>query len=211
MELEVSSNLQDRIISFLKNNLLISTVFFIGLIFLVIGLIQFLGRSSDENNSIKFESDKEVKAAETSSAAKIFVDVSGEVRKPGVYELDPGSRIKDALDKADGLTFSADKEYISKTLNLAQKLTDGAKIYIPGLGEEAPIVSNSSLGNQGSQTGLISINSGSQSELESLPGIGPVTAQKIINLRPYSSINELLDKKAVGKSVFEKIKDLVSL
>jgi competence protein ComEA len=218
---EEGSNLSSRVINFLRANLLISALFFIGMIFLVIGLIQFLGRSED--NSIQFESGEDVKAAEDTSNQKIFIDVSGEVLRPGVYELDPDSRIQDALNKAGGLSPNADREYVSKSLNLALRISDGMKIYIPAVGEESPpsVVSNQgSMQNQGNQGGLksvssqaslISINSASQTELESLPGIGPVTAGKIINARPYSSIQELLEKKSVGQSVFEKIKEMISL
>ena len=92
---------------------------------------------------------------------------------------------------------------------MAAKLIDGQKVYVPTTSEQ--VVSGQGLVVGQSQNGLISINSGTQAELESLPGVGPVTAQKIISLRPYGSVEELLSKKAVSNSVYAKIKDLVSL
>lgn len=142
----------------------------------------------------------------------ILVDVSGAVVKPGVYKLAEGSRVEDAIALAGGLADKANVEYITKYINLAQKLTDGAKIYLPFAGESPP--------TSGGQTGVsgvaqakinININNASQSELEALPGIGPVTAAKVISGRPYQKIEDLLSLKIVSKKVFEQIKDSVTV
>jgi competence protein ComEA len=95
-------------------------------------------------------------------------------------------------------------------------VSDGTKIYIPKVGETLPSSTDNSVLPGGAvagvaTTGLISINSASSTELESLPGIGPVSAGKIIDNRPYGSMDELISKKAIGKSVFQKIKTLISL
>ncbi|HYM65593.1 MAG TPA: helix-hairpin-helix domain-containing protein, partial [Candidatus Sulfotelmatobacter sp.] len=114
---------------------------------------------------------------------------------------------------AQGLSEDADRDYISKNINLAQKLSDGAKIYIPKIGEVVSLNQNSEsnvLGVQ-AQTSLININSATSESLDSLPGVGPVTAQKIINSRPYATIDELLSKKIVSNSVFTKIKDKITV
>jgi competence protein ComEA len=108
---------------------------------------------------------------------------------------------------------------MQRSLNRAAKLIDGQKIYIPVVGEQLGGESakniggyNSVLGSQGSgQVGLVNINLASQKELESLPGIGPVYAQKISEQRPYSNIEELLSKNVLNKSTFEKVKDLVTV
>ena len=136
----------------------------------------------------------------------ILVDVSGAVSNPGVYSLPEGSRVEDAIKAAGEILQEANQEYISKSLNLAQKISDGSKIYIPFEGEQGGVVAGVS-GNSQTQ---ININTSSQGELESLPGIGPVTASKIINGRPYSAIEELLNKKVVSKAVFEKISGQIS-
>jgi len=140
-----------------------------------------------------------------SGAATIKVDVEGAVKRPGVYELPADSRVSEAIDKAAGLAEVADKAWVTKNLNLAGKLTDGQKIYIPAVGEA---VSSGSVASQVSSK--ININTASERELDSLPGIGPVTAQKIIAGRPYSSVDELLSKKVVGRSTFEKIEDKIT-
>lgn len=138
----------------------------------------------------------------------IKIDLSGAVVTPGVYSLDKDARIEDAIKVGGGFTQNANKEFISKNLNISQKLNDGQKIYIPFEGELALSTSSQVAG---ASTGKVSINSGSQSELESLPGVGPATASKIISTRPYGSIEELISKKAITKSVFEKIKDQILL
>lgn len=204
MEGEESSRIPQKVTAFIKANIIVSALFFIGIILLSIGLIQFFNRPNEE---IEFISGTEVEGASTS---EIFVDVSGEVQTPGVYQLPGNARTQDALVAAGGFTADANREYVAKALNLASPLTDGMKIYIPAKGEAAPESSNLGI-TSGSVSGLISINVASSTELESLPGIGPVTAGKIIDNRPYGGVDELLSKKVVGQATFEKIKDLVGL
>lgn len=139
------------------------------------------------------------------NTVKIYeVDISGAVVKPGVVEIPADSRIQDVLITAGGLDAKADRMYISRYINLAQVVQDGMKIYIPFQGE--PAVAESS-GGQGSYN----INNSSQSKLEELPGVGPVTARKIMAGRPYGSVDELLVRKILSKSVYEKIKDQITL
>lgn len=133
----------------------------------------------------------------------VKVDIAGAVNSPGVFSLNKESRIEDAIKMAGGFSENASKEYVSKRLNLSQKITDGLKIYIPFEGEA---------GTAGaSTTGKVGVNSADQASLESLPAVGPVTAKKIIDNRPYGSLEELLSKKAVSKSVYTKILELVDL
>jgi len=193
----VPTSFQEKILPLVKENLLIIALFSGGLILLGIGVMQMTGQKQAK---IRFESGTKV---EGSPVAKIKVDVEGEVIKPGVYELSSDARVQDALISAGGLTSNANRN----TINLAAKLADGQKIYVPAQGEA---VMTSTTGIKGI-TGLVSINSGTQAELEELPGIGPVTAGKIIDNRPYGSVQELLERKIVGKTTFEKIKDLITL
>lgn len=187
---------------FLKKNLLLVILVLGGVLMLVVGTLQFFSKSPD--SGIEFESVKnEVEAA------KIFVDISGAVNETGVYEFSQDERISDAINRAGGLTKDANTDYISKNVNQAQKLSDGMKLYFPFEDEEVPTVLGSS--SEAQSTGsLININSASQSQLESLPRIGPVTAEKIIAGRPYSGVEELLIRKIVGSSAFEQIKDLIT-
>ncbi len=162
---------------------------------------------------IRFSSDagKEPKASESSRLANVIaIDIEGAVKKPGIYQLPLGSRVEDAIAAAGGLSQDADEERIARTLNRAAKLSDGAKLYIPKKGDN-----RETLGILGGKSSDVlkshNINTASQSELEALPGIGPVTAQKIIANRPYQTLEELVSKKALGQSLFEKLKDQLTL
>lgn len=178
---------------------LVLAVFFGGLFLLAIGVgLVFLNKPAQED--FKIISGTEVAGEKVT--AEIMVHVDGAVVQSGVYKLSGDLRVDDAIKAAGGMTSEAD----TSRVNLAAKITDGQKVLVPRLGEVT-----SDKGQVTSQSQLVSINSGTQAELESLPGIGPVTAQKIISLRPYSSVEELLSKKAVSNSVFAKIKDMVSL
>src|SRR3989344_717392 len=160
------------------------------------GLLLFKGGQNDEIQIIATTED-------TGDKTEMVVHIDGAVAKPGVYRLASGARVTDAVSAAGGVTAEADRSKI----NLAAKVADGQKIYIPASGEVT-----SDKGQVTSQnTSLININTASQSQLESLPAIGSVTAQKIIASRPYSSLEDLLTKKVVSGSTFTKIKDLIGL
>ena len=186
----------------------------VGLMFFIYGLISLLASNSTDS-AIIFEEDSTdfrqgLNSTASASHRSIFVDVEGAVVHPGVYRIDGDPRLKDALIAASGLSSDADRSWVAKNLNLAQKLTDGAKVYVPNKSQSANLktqnYSGSDISNSSSQ---ININTASISELEALPGIGKVTAQKIVDNKPYSDIQELLSKKVVGNAVFEKIKDRI--
>lgn len=202
-----SQELFDKYKLFAKRNLLVLALGLVGLILFAYGLISLFLASRSDPQGIVFEA-KET-SEENLKAINLTIDIEGSVVKPGVYRLPLNSRIQDALIAAHGLSASADRDFIAKTINLAAKLSDGAKIYIPSRGE-VPLRETNSAGVI-SASGLININSASEQELDSLPGIGPVTAQKIIAGRPYSSINDLLDKNVVGSKVFEQIKEKIAV
>ena len=149
------------------------------------------------------------------SPEPILVHVSGAVIEPGVYSLPPSSRVGDAIETAGGLLPDA----YPQTLNLAAFITDGARVYVPfqptptspgGIGVTAP-----SRSIQIDIEGPININTASQEELETLPGIGPVTAEKIIEYRttigPFSTIEEIQEVSGIGPKTFEDIKDLITV
>lgn len=144
------------------------------------------------------------------SQKMISVDISGAVNNPGVYKLSEGARAEEAIASAGGFAETANQEYISKYLNMAQKLSDGSKVYVPMEGESAVAGQAGAVAGTSTQA-QVNINTGSQSELEALPGIGPVTATKIISNRPYQEISDLINKKVVSNSIFEKIKEIVIL
>lgn len=184
-----------------KKNILPIGLGLLGLMFFVYGLIVLFGEARSEDKEIVFESGEQ--PLETDSQIK--VDVAAGVINPGVYSLNPDARIQDGLVAAGGLSENADREWVSKNLNLAQRLADGTKIYIPKIGENVKGIAGSIASDQ------ININTGSIEALDSLPGVGSVTAQKIIDGRPYSSIDELLSSKIVGSKVFEEIKEKITV
>lgn len=217
-----SESLLERLPLFLRNNLVALGLGFFGLLLLSYGLIAVFWpkqekpdivfeQSSTDSLDGKQANDKSVKSAQDKS--DIVIDIAGAVEKPGVYHLDSDSRVQDAIKAAGGIVKTANNEWISKNLNLAAKLTDAAKMYVPFVGEQGQIQANQgTLGNIGdSGGGLININSASESQLDTLSGVGPVTAQKIIASRPYLSIEELLNKKIVGQSTFVKIRDKITV
>ena len=198
---------------FLRLNWIPLALGLLGLIFFIYGLIALLGTAS-KNNDLVFESSNSASAS-AKITADIAVDVEGAVIKPGMYSLAMGSRVRDALVSAGGLSAFADRLWVEKNLNLAAKLSDGAKIYIPRAGEaQNPATNLTQTGVPqgvivGSET-LVNVNSATGAELDTLPGIGPVTAEKIINNRPYSSVDELLSRKVVTDKIFSQIKDKIT-
>jgi len=209
-----TTELLEKIKPHLRQNILPLSLAFIGMIFFVYGLIVLVDRTSQPQ--IEFESAQTLGENETLS--KIIIDIEGAVISPGVYEVSSDSRIKDVLIKAGGLSSDANREWVSKNLNLANKVKDGGKIYIPKIGGSVSTGTKSTTSIKGTTGGesetesgeLINVNTASLEELDTLSGIGPVTAQKIIDGRPYGSIEELVEKKVVGSSLFEKIKENIT-
>jgi len=161
--------------------------------------------------------------------APIAVHVIGAVPRPGLYEFAEGARIQDAIDAAGGLLASANVDAV----NLAALLTDGQQLDIPYKTGEAPsaqMESDTSLilpgaeatetstsvdSGNGTTTELININTATLEELDSLPGIGPTIAQRIIDYRTengaFSTIEEIMDVSGVGPATFDEIKDLIKV
>lgn len=135
----------------------------------------------------------------------IYVDIDGAVNNPGVYEFTEGDRVIDAINKAGGLKDTA----YTKNINKARKLVDGEKIYIFDEGE----YTLQDLYNDGNE-GKININTATKDNLMSLPGIGEVYAQRIIDYRNgklFSSIEEIKEVQGIGDKIFDKIKDSITI
>lgn len=155
-----------------------------------------------------------IPAEEETTPVSVFVDLAGAVERPGVYELTAGARINDLLIKAGGLSAQADRDWVAKNLNLAQNLTDGAKIYIPVKGEvgrESEVKGTAEVGPATAIAGKISLNSASLHQLDTLWGIGEKRASDIVANRPYQKIEELVEKKIVPQNVFDRIKDQITV
>jgi competence protein ComEA len=168
-----------------------------------IGFIISLAQTQSSSQGINF-----TQTPEENLIYRQLVHISGAVSNPGVYEFPEDTRVAEIIEKAGGLKEDADKEFISKNINLAQKVKDEQKIFIPYMSLAAGI-SDTNISE--SVTGLININSASPSELDALPGIGPATAQKIIDARPFESVEELLDVSGIGDTKFNDIAALVTI
>lgn len=186
----------EKLYPLIRSNILPIVLGIFGLLFVMLGLFQMV-LNKPKTPPFIFEEAKEERKQE------IMVDIEGSVISPGVYKLPEDSRIVDVLAAAGGISEDADREWVEKNINLAKKAFDGLKIYIPRTGEQVLSVESEALST-------LNINTATQSDLEALPGIGPVTASKIIDARPYSSIEELTSKKILGSSVFAQIKDKIS-
>ena len=199
---------------FLNRYKLVLSIFLGGLILIGIGIFYWKNGNSFSSSKVEIlENANQLPNTKT----KLVVEIAGAVEKPGVYTFDQGARVDEVLIASGGLTAQANREWFEKTINRAAKLIDGQKIYIPKIDEQTNVLSASSGG--GDQTvssgdtaenqNLVNINEASTSDLDKLPGIGPVYAQSIIDHRPYSTVEELLTKGALKKNVYEKVKDKV--
>ncbi len=149
-------------------------------------------------------------------AADLVIDVQGAVRRPGVVLLAPGARVADALAAAGGYSRHADLNAAAAGLNLAALLTDGAQVYVPIIG--APTTGGGGTGGGGTTTGgggstLVNVNTATPEELEALPGIGPVTVQKIVAARaqqPFATVDEMVEREVIDRGQLEDIRDLVT-
>lgn len=172
-------------------------------VFSIVLSITMLLKAVQTADPITFSSDA-ASATGSMRGTEVVVDVAGAVVRPGVYRLPAGSRGEDAISAAGGLSEEVDADRLARSVNRAAKLSDGAKLYIPT--KRDPTFSSAPESSR-----FTSINAASASDLEALDGIGPATAKKIIEGRPYASLEELVSKKAMGQALFEKLKDQLTL
>ena len=156
--------------------------------------------------------EKEVTKEEPLEQDLITVDVKGAVKSPGIYDLPVGSRVNDAVQKAGGLTEQAD----SKSINLAQKVSDEALVYVPTKGEEAASQQTASgTDSSTSKAKKVNLNKASLEELKQVKGLGGKRAQDIIDHREangkFKSVDELKKVSGIGAKTIEKLKDYVTV
>ena len=149
----------------------------------------------------------------------IMFYITGEVNNPAVYELPHDSRVIDAIDAAGGAT-----EYAAiDTINLSLRISDEDHIIIPKIGDETSMVSNfiisgsrsSETGSSGTAPGLININTATSAELQTLSGVGPVTAQRLIDFREangrFNAITDIMKVSGIGERTFESLKPHITV
>lgn len=154
-------------------------------------------------------------ALPTPTPAPVWVDVGGAVQAPGVYQLPPGSRVQDALSAAGGVTADADLRSVS----VVRLLDDGEKLYVPATGEMVNVTGDMNRSRAAAvpidQRAGIDINTATLEEFETLPGIGPKTAQAILDYRQanggFKSVEDLLNVKGIGEGTLAKIRDWVTV
>ncbi len=176
-----------------------------GLILVSTGIIFLKTGFNFSGDKIEIITDKVATPGGQFNDRQLTVEIGGGVTAPGVYKLAIGSRINDLLILSGGFSVDADRSY-----------TD---IYIPKLNEQSQQLSAKIvLGDQTASSGFssdniekVNINTASLSQLDSLPGIGPTYAQNIIEQRPYSNTTELVSKGAIKQSLYDKIKDKISI
>jgi competence protein ComEA len=159
-------------------------------------------------------------AAETSSVGPtdvIVVEVVGAISHPGVYRLEPDARIGDLIQAAGGYGPRVDADRAGRELNLAAPLHDGVQVRVPSRDDppgSAAVATGSGSNDTTPAGGLIDINLASDSELDTLPGVGPVTVTKLLTSReeqPFVTVDDLLARKLVGQKTFDGLKDLVTV
>jgi len=155
----------------------------------------------------------------SSAAGTIVVDVQGGVLAPGVRELPAGSRIADAIAAAGGYGSDADLGAAASAINLAQVLADGEQVRVPRIGE-AQVAAGSAFGSaaptpagDGGGGGMVNLNTATPEQLEALPGIGPVTVQKIVAARqeqPFASLDDAVQRGVINRGQLEDIQGVAT-
>ena len=194
-------------------------IIFISILIIICVSIYFFTKDEDTNILLSNELYTVANTDNTNEDLEtIMVHIDGEVVTPGIISLKAGSRIADAIQACGGTTDISD---ISK-INLAYELKDGQKVYIPSIYdvEDVEYIQNDAGNNviipdASSSSALVNINSATQAELETLPGIGPSTAAKIIDYRnkngDFKNIEDIMDVSGIGESKFNNIKDYICI
>lgn len=145
----------------------------------------------------------------TTQETVIFVDIKGAVKKPGVYQMKVGDRVKDAIDAAGGLTAEAD----SQKVNLAQRVEDQMVIVVPKVGEEAEEIPAGATSKEEAKEGKVNINTATVEELKTLNGVGEKKAEAIIEYRKkngsFQTKEDLMKVRGIGKKLFESFQERI--
>lgn len=158
-------------------------------------------------------------ASSPSATSTVIVDVQGGVAEPGIRELPVGSRVADAIAAAGGYAMDADLEAAADSINLAQPLVDGGQVRVPRMGDAVAAAGpdagsgGAGAGTGGSDGAVVNLNTATPEELEALPGIGPVTVQKIVAARqeaPFASLEDAVQRGVINRGQLEDLQGLAT-
>ena len=205
---------EDVVLFFRQNVKSIILAFVCSLIVIIGGLFYFNQSKTEDYSGVSFsntsnETNNKDEKAEDKHDEKIFVDVKGAVKHPGVFETTKDKRVKDLIEEAGGLLDDAD----TSTLNLSQKVKDQMVIYVLKHGEKPKQMSDS--GTSSSSGDVININTANLEQLMKISGVGKTKAEAIISYREkngdFKKKEDITKVRGIGKATFEKIKDKIEV
>ena len=205
---------EDVILFFRQNVKSIILAFVCSLIVIIGGLFYFNQSKTEDYSGVSFsnisnETNNKDEKAEDKHDEKIFVDVKGAVKHPGVFETTKDKRVKDLIEEAGGLLEDAD----TSTLNLSQKVKDQMVIYVLKHGEKPKQISDG--GTSSSSGDMININTANLEQLMKISGVGKTKAEAIISYREkngdFKKKEDITKVRGIGKATFEKIKDKIEV
>ena len=205
---------EDVVLFFRQNVKSIILAFVCSLVLIIGGLFYFNQNKTEDYSGVSFsntsnETNNKYEKAENRHDEKIFVDVKGAVKHPGVFETTKDKRVKDLIEEAGGLLDDAD----TSTLNLSQKVKDQMVIYVLKHGEKPKQISD---GSSSSSSGdVININTANKEQLMKISGVGKTKAEAIISYREkngdFKKKEDITKVHGIGKATFEKIKDKIEV
>ena len=205
---------EDVVLFFRQNVKSIILAFVCSLVLIIGGLFYFNQNKTEDYSGVSFsnisnETNNKDEKAENRHDEKIFVDVKGAVKHPGVFETTKDKRVKDLIEEAGGLLDDAD----ISTLNLSQKVKDQMVIYVLKHGEKPKQISDG--GSSSSNTDVININTANKEQLMKISGVGKTKAEAIISYREkngdFKKKEDITKVRGIGKATFEKIKDKIEV
>ena len=205
---------EDVVLFFRQNVKSIILAFVCSLVLIIGGLFYFNQNKTEDYSGVSFsnisnEINNKDERAENRHDEKIFVDVKGAVKHPGVFETTKDKRVKDLIEEAGGLLDDAD----TSTLNLSQRVKDQMVIYVLKHGEKPKQISDG--GSSSSNTDVININTANKEQLMKISGVGKTKAEAIISYREkngdFKKKEDITKVRGIGKATFDKIKDKIEV
>ena len=205
---------EDVVLFFRQNVKSIILAFVCSLVLIIGGLFYFNQNKTEDYSGVSFsnisnETNNKDEKAEDKHDEKIFVDVKGAVKHPGVFETTKDKRVKDLIEEAGGLLDDAD----TSTLNLSQKVKDQMVIYVLKHGEKPKQISDGSTSSTNGD--VININTANKEQLMKISGVGKTKAEAIISYREkngdFKKKEDITKVHGIGKATFEKIKDKIEV